>query len=332
MPASHIPRRIVFSVAAVLGISLSNAEWEQRFGRVAGVNQYVYTIYPTASNVLVGGQFTAAGATSADQSATWDGADWRSFAPLPESRFSGHVSNLLVDSDGAPVVIFQRNTSADYPTFRVWRWNGSSWSSLGAIARGATRDALFFNNKLALFGSFSDTAFSTEGQTQLDGTNWIRGGLTNFGVNSVCEFNGEVYVAGRSVRSAAALQRFGKWTGQKWQELGPILDVNLGPIKLVATTNALYSLGYFHQPSRYEVARWNGSAWDVVFPRDTNAPAPLPFNVPSPIAATDSAVYYAYAVNSADLAMVLSSAGTSGTPAMCGLIMSRAGMVPRGTT
>lgn len=123
----------------------------------------------------------------------------------------------------------------DYPQSTIWKWNGSSWSTL----------ALGYNTALT----------------------------TNWEIRSICvDAFGNAYAAGQFTNSSGKYY-VAKWdaVAHTWSELGGVngLGANniinticLGEYINGQSSQEIYAAGYFTNASgKYYVAKWNGFSW-----------------------------------------------------------------------
>jgi RHS repeat-associated protein len=226
--------------------------------------------------LYAGGAFTAAGGTSASNLAKWDGHAW---APVG-GGLNGPVQALAVFDDGSgsgPALYAAGDFSGAtafpgslyQPANRVARWNGTSWSPLGAGLGGKVYALAVWNGALYAAGGLNvpyvsrwNPAFGTwsaAGSGAPDGTVYALG-----------VFNGALYAGGLfTTIGGVPAQHIARWDGSSWSPLG------------AGTSGGVYSLAVFddgHGPALYAggtfenagdlslavggIARWTGSAWD----------------------------------------------------------------------
>jgi hypothetical protein len=94
-----------------------------------GLNNTVYAVAVSGSDVYVGGAFTDAGGNpNADRIARWDGSAWQALgsglnswvSAIAVSGTNVYVGGAFTDAGGNP--------NAD----RIARWDGSAWQALGS--------------------------------------------------------------------------------------------------------------------------------------------------------------------------------------------------------
>lgn len=226
------------------------------------------------SALYAGGDFITAGALTVNRIAKWDGATWSALgAGLSESVFS-----LVVHDDGTGAALYAAgeftdaggNPNAD----RIAKWDGSSWTALGT---GLGNDV----NVLAVFddGSgpalFAGGAFvNAGGDVNADriakwtGSNWLAlgSGLSNT-VTTLAAFDDG---SGPALHAGGEFSgRMVKWNGATWSQLG--LGVGAAVFRAVpfndGSGTSLFASGSFTQVDgrvMYDLASWNGAAWNSV--------------------------------------------------------------------
>jgi hypothetical protein len=93
----------------------------------------------TGPALYAGGSFTTAGGVSAPNIAKWNGASWSALG-APGSGMNGPVSALSVFDDGTGPALYAGGSftaAGGVSALNIAKWNGTSWSALGAPAGGA---------------------------------------------------------------------------------------------------------------------------------------------------------------------------------------------------
>ena len=235
--------------------------------------------------IFAAGDFTAAGSTRAGRIARLDGDRWSALAGggiggSPDEY--GRVRALAVWDDGAGSALFaggRFSAAGQAPAANIARWDGSSWSTLGAGIQGGTYDAV---RALASFDDGSGSRLFVGGEISAaggmpvnnlaawDGHAWSDvGGGTDGTVTCLASFDdgsGPVLFVGGYFTSAGGHRTAGvaRWDGKAWRTASIVpgilsfrsFDDGRGP--------ALYA-----GSGGYELLRrWNGSGWDPI-PLDT---------------------------------------------------------------
>jgi hypothetical protein len=220
------------------------AGWDARFDYRPGLNGFVYSsaVFDdgTGPALYLGGSFTQVGGTNVNHLARWDGVHWSDVG----GGLDGTVYALFVFDDGSGSALYAggefTDARATIPVAHVAKWNGTSWSALGAGVSGG--------------GVISGT---------------LVGALTSFDDGS----GPALYAAGVFDHAGGvAADNIAKWNGTSWSPLSiglayqdsyqialAVYDDGTGP--------ALYVGGDFGEAddlyTNY-IARWNGSAWSAV--------------------------------------------------------------------
>jgi hypothetical protein len=189
-----------------------------------------------------------------------------------DSRFSIVSTDDYVDAiavHGTQVYIAGAFTSSGgVPVNYILRWDGSSWTPLGAGLNGAvTSLAVDANGDLFAGGDFTATAdanVSANHVARWDGTQWSPLALgTNDYVNAVTTNGTDVYVGGHfTTAGGLTAHRIAKWNGSSWSTLGNGVDDDVYAIAVMDTM--VYVGGVFQTVSgdtMRHIARWNGTTW-----------------------------------------------------------------------
>jgi hypothetical protein len=190
-------------------------------------------------SLYIAGNFQNIGGTNASFIARYDGSE---FHPLGTTPIAGNVplivftSHVHDDGSGPALYIGGRFTSVDgVPASRIARWNGTSWSAVGAGVTGAGVAPSI--NTMVTFD---------------DGT------------------GPALYVAGQAFTSAGGVpaNRVAKWDGKEWSAVGD--GFANGIVWQLAVFNdgdgdKLYAFGTFTASGATpleRMARWNGTSWE----------------------------------------------------------------------
>ncbi|MBH8557792.1 T9SS type A sorting domain-containing protein [Hymenobacter negativus] len=131
-------------------------------GIVANIGSYTVCTLAIAGNgdVYVGGQFSVAGGTAANNLAKWNGTAWSSLVMGGANGVnSGSGINTLVVASNGDVYAGGYFTQASGGVANnVARWDGTAWSSLGTGLNGSVNKLAFGSaGKLYVGGTFSTT-------------------------------------------------------------------------------------------------------------------------------------------------------------------------------
>ena len=240
------------------------SQWQPGFG-YPGVNGFVGAMIPwdpdgagPAPRVLViGGRFTIAGNVAASQialhdpvSGTWTplGAGIQPNAPAWDQS----VSALAVLSNGELVAAGTFTAAGNAAASNIARWNGSSWSALGAGTNGPVYALAVQSNGDLLVGGQYTTAGGVPAANiaRWNGGGWsaVGGGLAGL----VWAIEG--LPNGDTVAGGLFPGRVSRWNGSSWSVLGspPVNGFSLA----VMPNGDVVAAG----PG---LARWNGTTWST---------------------------------------------------------------------
>lgn len=139
----------------------------------------------------------------------------------------------------------------------IEKWDGSSWTALGAGVNDDVNSLYVFNNELYVGGFFTQAGGAAcNSIAKWNGTTWsCVGGGIEIGVETITSFNGEIVIGGWFSTTAKYAARL---NGNSWETFGATL--NDGVYALAVYNNELYAGGYFTG----KIVKWNGSAWEAV--------------------------------------------------------------------
>ncbi len=246
--------------------------------------------------LVVGGSFVEAGGVPVNQIARWDGLAWNS---LGEGVSSSVRALALLDVDGGgpgPTDLYAAGffaSAGGMPANRVARWDGATWSALGAGTNGpvfslATFDedaggplgeALYIGGLFTTAGGvvslanyvarWDGAAWSPLG----DGTNTVVLALTTFDPDGPGAALPGLYAGGLfTMAGGEPAAHVARWDGA-WSALGDGIDGDV--FTLVAFDEdgagpqpaALFAGGNFlftGDGAASYIARWNGANWTPV--------------------------------------------------------------------
>ena len=210
---------------------------------------YAFAIYDdgTGRALYAAGNFALSGSSTRCQVAKWDGAAWASIADTPSFE---PATCLAVFDDGSGAQLFASSPTGIGPFAieALAKWNGSTWSSVGAQLVGQVHAMTTFDDgsgpALYVGGELSGTfgAFDTlDGVARWSGTRWspVTSTASNGLVDSVMSLavfddgsGPALYAGGLFAPIALAPGNFAKWTGAAWIPAGN--GVNLPVHAMVA--------------------------------------------------------------------------------------------------
>ncbi len=175
----------------------------------------------TANWLVVGGQFTIAGTTRANNLAAWDGSRWHSFG-LGLVSNQASVRSLAV-YNGQLVVGGRFDTADAVVVNNLARWNGTTFESIGGGVGGGSStvvNAIVVHpgtNNLFVGGQFTTAgAGPALNVARWNGSSWFALGSGVGEVNAL-RIYGNLVVAGGNFPSD---ENVATWNGVNWTRLG----------------------------------------------------------------------------------------------------------------
>jgi hypothetical protein len=289
-------------VNAVAVLDPATGSWS---GLGGGVNGAVSAVIAMPNgDLVIGGQFTAAGGQPAVEVARWNGSTWsamsnlpvsfgevRAFALLPNgelvaaggfgaARFAtwngvtwtslgptmlGQVEALLVRPGGMLVAAGQFNVPAG-PTLHVAEWNGSAWMPVGGDVPTYVRTLATAANGDLLAGGV--------GLRRFNGTTWSVVGDATQSVYALAVTGGGDIVVGGNFGTFAGIPcgSIVQSAGTGWSSLAGGFSTSQRLVRCltVLPNGALAVGGGFVSAGGVpclNLAQWNGSAWSKLTPK-----------------------------------------------------------------
>ncbi|MDB5234549.1 MAG: hypothetical protein JWR44_1542 [Hymenobacter sp.] len=271
--------RPVFRPAGVTGTG--DERWADGFGLPGnGFDGRVDAVAVDGSgNVYAGGYFTQAGGVSANHVAKWNGTSWSALGTgtlngVTDTRgsfSSGNVSTIAVAPDGSVYAAGQFNQAGGVAASNVAKWDGTTWSPLGAGTGGTAglvrTLAVAPNGDLYAAGDFTLAGGQPASRiARWNGTAW-----TSLGSGMVLPVyalavaaNGDLYAGGAFLQAGGvAASRIAKWNGTVWSPVGGGMNEVVSDLAF-ARNGDLYVGGGFTQAGSVtanHMAKWDGTAW-----------------------------------------------------------------------
>jgi len=233
------------------------------------------------------GGFATAGGAPANGVAKWNGTSW---SALGSGLAGGSGRSLTVFDDGTGPALFvggEFDLAGGGAASKIAKWNGASWSNLGAGIDGSATPSLPVSvNALEVYddgngarlyagGRFSSAdGVATIGIARWDGASFTAvGGGSDNNLHAMKVFDGgngpELYVGGNfGFPIKLPSPHIARWNGSTWSDVGeePDAPVNaLGLFSDGASTSLLIG-GTFRSAGDFlanRVARWDGSDWST---------------------------------------------------------------------
>ncbi len=247
--------------------------------------------------LYAGGNFTTAGGVAANHIARWDGASWSTLGAgmgRPSTDPPVVVLAVLDDGSGGGPALYAGgtfDTAGGVPANRVAKWDGASWSALGAGMNARVSSLTVFDDgsgggpALYAGGRFTNAGVVPANRVaKWDGASWsalgvgigMRGGNPGPEVIALTVFDdgsgsGPALYAGGRFTNAGDVQanRIAKWDGASWSTLGT------GMVGGVVNALTVFDDGSGNGPALFaggdffgaggvptsRIAKWDGSLW-----------------------------------------------------------------------
>ena len=202
------------------------------------------------SELVVGGSFKSIGGVADTNVAAFDGTTWRA---LPGAPGFSTLHGL------GPYLYGGRNVNLPDVTGAIYRWDGSTWSIVGAGLNNAVTVLADDGTNLYAGGSFTKSGpDSMPGIARWTGTQWQRVGVgVPNNVSAMAWWNGSLYITG--------LYGVARFDGANWQPVGSPFTRN--PSKLGVAAGRLIASGVDLRTTPgdfFTVATYDGTGWTGV--------------------------------------------------------------------
>jgi hypothetical protein len=266
--------------------------------------------------IAYGGELVLAGAFNASSYpyistmniCTWDGTDFDSLGS--GLGIFGNTVKALEVYNGDLIAGGYFLTAGGQPANCIARWDGSSWSPLGAGVDALVYDMAVFNNELYVCGFFKNAGGApARNIARWNGAAWnpVGTGVADVPLKMITCDN-QVVVGGSFKEAGGSAVRFiAGWDGASWNNVGGGVDSVVADLvcyngELVV---ASFRTGDNYESFRY-YARWDGISWDE----------PLDFSAPACCQLAGDA-NLSGAVNIGDVTFIIQYMFTNGDPPEC---------------
>jgi hypothetical protein len=157
-------------------------------------------------------------------------------------------------------------------TSHIAKWNGTTWSPLGAGLSDDVYALTTFNGDLYAGGSFTKSGTTKVNYiAKWNGSAWssVASGM-NGNVRALTTFNGELIAGGEftKVGNANGFNRIAKWNGSAWSTLRTGVDGSAIVFALTSFNGGLIVGGQFAMAGGVAgtpgIARWDGANWSAL--------------------------------------------------------------------
>jgi len=262
-------------VAVITPLCFSQCEYEWKQGQgIPGVDGEVDAVTtwdpdgagPKPELLVVGGSFTIAGETFANNIATWDGNSWQPLGSGISGPYQLNPVYALTVYNGELIAAGPFTTAGGVTVNYIARWDGSSWQTLGSGMNRRVCALTVYNGELIAGGAFTTASgVSTRFIARWNGSTWqpLGSGVDRI-VTALTIYNEEL-IAGGQFTTAGGVSAPGvaRWNGSTWQALGSGIEC-CDVYALTVYDGQLIAGGWFTTAggvSASNIARWNGSNW-----------------------------------------------------------------------
>ena len=236
----------------------------------AGMDDDVWALAVSGSDVYAGGNFMTAGGILANHIAKWDGNNWSALGSGIgfSGRFYFPVVGALAVSGSDLYAGGYFFTVGGSPGNYIAKWDGSSWSALGSGMNGTVRALAVSGGDLYAGGQFTTAGgIAANYIAKWNGSSWsaLGSGIDGW-VYALAVSGSDVYAGGEfTTAGGVPANNIAKWNGSSWTPLGSGMD---GVVYALAVSGSnLYAGGDFMTaggvPANY-IAKWNGSGWSAL--------------------------------------------------------------------
>jgi hypothetical protein len=276
--------------------TFSDADWIG-MGKAPGFDRPVMALaVDTKGNLYAGGYFTlASNDATILRIAKWDGDQWSSLGSGIGTISDSYATVNAIAISGDHVYVggvFE--TAGGVKARSIARWNGFSWSALGAGIAGEVNAITISGSNIFAGGSFNFAGgLPARGIARWNGTSWspLGSGILSLAmeyneetgeeelvetggpVSAIAASGNEIYVGGSfTTAGGVRVNSIAKWNGSTWSDLG-------GGVKMYEPFDGMVN-GYVHtllkngtdllvggvfseagDVAAGSIARWNGSSW-----------------------------------------------------------------------
>jgi hypothetical protein len=269
--ACAVMAAILVSVAVSVSSGQTQGVWS---GLGTGMDATVQSlVVDSAGTLYAGGNFSFAGAVTANRVAAWSGTQWQ---PL-NTGIGGYNPVVYALASPHPGTVYAGGSfsiAGSAQAGNIAYWNGQSWQQLGSSSpdsngTNGTVAAIFVNGSdVYVGGSFTKAGgVPARNVARWDGTGWhaIGSGCNNL-VYSFAMYGGMLYAAGAFDSAGTHKVNYvARWNGTDWVAVSTGMDFYVYSLMVVDTV--LYAGGAFSRAGGIQtgsIARWNGTSWSGV--------------------------------------------------------------------
>lgn len=218
-------------------------------------------------SLLVGASYTYGTSEATHSAHRVDGGIW---SPIGTDLVG--TLRAAVELPNLDIIVGGGFRLASTPNANIARWDGSSWSQLGAASpNGSVHGlALMPNGDLVAVGSFTNIGGVAASRAALwNGSSWssLGSGVASTATAVALLPNGNLVVAGLFTQAGGgAANHIAQWNGVSWSPLGTGLDAPAYGMAVLPNGDLIVS-GIFTTAGGVAangIARWDGSQWNAL--------------------------------------------------------------------
>jgi hypothetical protein len=201
---------------------------------------------------------------------TFSDANWVSMGGLLGANLA--VYAVAVDGVGNLYIGGEFTMAGETIANYIARWDGNSWSALGAGMGGVPAPAVY---ALAVLGGdlYAGGDFTTAGGTaasyvaKWDGSNWSSlSSEVNGSVHALAVLGSDLYAGGEFTTAGSSSANYiARWDGSRWSALGSGMDNSVYALAVSGST--VYAGGYLSTAggiAANSIAKWDGTSWTAL--------------------------------------------------------------------
>jgi len=206
----------------------------------------------------------------------WDGTTWVTIGENTTPGYRSPIYALAVDGGGVLYAggdFNQLNGPFGLQAQGIAKWNGSTWSTVGAGIDGGVKSLALDNLGNLYAGGYFRVGGNAGTYTycvmKLNGSTWsqLGTGMNGSVTTLVVDASGDLYAGGSfTTVDGISAQRLAKWNGSTWNSVGAGLNGSVNALTVDAN-NHLYVGGSFSMAgavAAQNIARWDGNAWHTL--------------------------------------------------------------------
>lgn len=241
----------------------------------AGGEWGVSTLTPYKGNIFVGGKFGLAGGFDALNIAEWNGVNWVNIDSGSTKPIFAYIAASCI-YDSVLYVGGQFDSISNKALASIASWNGVNWNPLGSglklIDGFEVYSMCVYNGELYVGGSFDSIGgIPAINIAKWNGSTWSAIGsgvsykLFTNSVNSLCVYNGELYVGGIfDSAGGIPVSNIAKWNDTTWSQVSNGIKKK-GIVGAMALYKGLLYIGGCFDTAGGKpinnIAVWDGTNW-----------------------------------------------------------------------